>query len=167
MKKNLPSAKAHDAVTMAAPTRREHPTATVVSGGTVVASSRAAIEANGHAGAAKRLTETKVHPSMAANTNRGFGVRKGVEPAAPLVANPATSSKPTRAPAVHTGATGRRSAGADTPGESSGVGFHNSAEGDKILAEGFARSNNKLPREVHHSTVTPQAVIAEVEKTIV
>lgn len=131
--------------------RREFPNAAVVGGSTVLASPAAAIGADGNSGSAKRLTPTTVHPSMAANVDRGFGVRKGVPPQAPINANPSTG-RPTIAPAVHSGAVGRRSAGADTPGESSS-GMHDPALGDAILAEAFARANNKLPGEVHQSTV--------------
>lgn len=145
--------------------RRDHPVAGVVGGSTVLASPAAAIEAHGNAGAAKRLTETKPHPSMAGNTNRGFATRKGVPPVQPINANPATG-RPTVAPAVHTGATGRRSAGADTPGESNGVGLHSVERGDTILAEAFANVNNRLPTETAHHSTTTADIIAEVEKTV-
>lgn len=98
----IPNAKAHDAKTLAAPSRREHPHAAVIGGSTVTATPRMKIEA--HAGAAnarrKTLAVFSVHPSMAAQGNRGFAAHKAQAPAAPVAAHSDTG-RPTPAPDLH------------------------------------------------------------------
>lgn len=145
---------------MAKQDRREHAVAGVQSGATVVIGGPVnAIEAHASMGnAAKKNLQAfaKPHPSMAGQGNRGHAVTKAMPPAAPINASPATP-RPTPAPDVHSGAIGRGSTGADTPGYTF-TGHHHPAQGDAVLDNAFDQGavNNKLPGERHHSTVAPK-----------
>ena len=94
--------------------------------------------------------------------NRGYPT-KGQPAAAPINAIPNTP-RPTPTPAVTYGMENTRR-GPDTPGGSCPA-CHAPAMGNAVLAEGMAHANNRLPGEVHHSTTTPQSIIADVKKTL-
>ena len=170
--KNIPSAKAADAVRLASPTRRDHPTPGQ--------KPRMSIEAHGLAGSRQKTLQafTPVHPSMVGNGNRGHAVSKSQQPAAPIVAH-STAGRPTPAPDIHSGAAGRGISGRDTPG-AGGVVAHDTTLADRVLDEPMDRGlvNNKLhDAERHHSVsrdrlpakpvdskTTPQSLIDQFKR---
>lgn len=120
-----------------------------------------AIEAHASAANARRKNLqafAPVHPSHVGNANRAHAVVKGVLPAAPINASP-SMGKPTPAPDVHSGATGRRISGRDTPGDASAL-PHHPVRGDRILDQVFDQGavNNKIDGERHHSTVAAKGL---------